>query len=325
MNYRSAVDGKSALIAGAKNGKADAVYMLIARGADVNVRDESGKDAIEWARERNFTGVVRTLCQLRSGFLGDVRPATDNVYDRICRWGCGKICPGNLLAEHEANECPLRDARCEFCDAKVWFRDLDFHRTICTKRPMSCKKCGQDDVPFEEFEIDESRQTRKHKEVKCVGTREPCPNMCGVHLLSGREMELHLKDECPRRLVRCEICRMMHEYQFRAGIPESRCPKSIRTCPLGCGVQTRLEWIPMHVHSKCRLRKVKCKWADCGKAFFAWELDDHENKRCEKREIQCKNRCGEIVRADKMDLHLKHDCSKRFVRTLKALLIHLGR
>ena len=32
VNYRSSIDGKSALIAGAKNGKADAVYMLIARG-----------------------------------------------------------------------------------------------------------------------------------------------------------------------------------------------------------------------------------------------------------------------------------------------------
>jgi hypothetical protein len=146
-----------------------------------------------------------------------------------------------------------------------------------------------------------------------IGTRTPCRFMCGAFLLEGREQQLHEQEDCPRRLVRCEICRMMHEFQFRAGIPESRCPKSIRTCPLGCGVQTRLEWIPMHVESKCRLRKVKCKWEDCGKTFFAWELDDHENNRCERREIDCKNRCGEIVRADKMNSHLKNECSKRFV------------
>ena len=62
------------------NGKPDVVFSLMDHGADVDIVDNTGKDAIVHARDRNFTGVVRRLCQLRSGFYGDQVPQTGKVW-----------------------------------------------------------------------------------------------------------------------------------------------------------------------------------------------------------------------------------------------------
>ena len=83
------------------NGKPDVVFSLMDHGADVDIVDNTGKDAIVHARDRNFTGVVRRLCQLRSGFYGDQVPQTGKVWDKVCSWGCGYtgagICVNDLL------------------------------------------------------------------------------------------------------------------------------------------------------------------------------------------------------------------------------------
>jgi len=53
--------GWSALIAASLNGHRDIVRLLLAHGADQNIRDNSGKTALMWAEEQGHRRVARTL------------------------------------------------------------------------------------------------------------------------------------------------------------------------------------------------------------------------------------------------------------------------
>jgi ankyrin repeat protein len=48
-----------------RGANADAVTMLVARGADVNHRNENGATALGWARRGGFDAIEKTL--LRAG------------------------------------------------------------------------------------------------------------------------------------------------------------------------------------------------------------------------------------------------------------------
>jgi hypothetical protein len=48
-----------------------------------------------------------------------------------------------LLDEHQANECPQRMIRCEYCDLEVTFEQFTEHVDFCGARTEKCEKCGK--------------------------------------------------------------------------------------------------------------------------------------------------------------------------------------
>ena len=59
--------GETPLMAASRSGNADAVKLLIARGADVNARESSrGQTALMWAVSQRHAQVVRVLLENRA-------------------------------------------------------------------------------------------------------------------------------------------------------------------------------------------------------------------------------------------------------------------
>ena len=77
-----------------------------------------------------------------------------------------------LLAEHQANDCPNRPHSCQYCQLKATYKEIqDNHLPVCPKYPVSCL------------------------------------NECGVSPLERDQLEDHLR-ECPLQLVECELREM---------------------------------------------------------------------------------------------------------------------
>ena len=49
------------MIFASSEGKKEIVEYLVSKGADLNIKDNSGKKAIDWAIERNYTEIKNIL------------------------------------------------------------------------------------------------------------------------------------------------------------------------------------------------------------------------------------------------------------------------
>jgi ankyrin repeat protein/Flp pilus assembly protein TadD len=66
VNAREECDGETALIRAARNGHAEIVKLLLASGADAHARMNSGSTALLWATEKGHSEVVKLLLAARS-------------------------------------------------------------------------------------------------------------------------------------------------------------------------------------------------------------------------------------------------------------------
>ncbi len=68
----------------------------------------------------------------------------------------------------------------------------------------------------------------KHK-VLCSYAEVPCPKECGCNDLLKKELDFHLRNECPNRDYSCEHCRMKDTYSvIRSHF--SKCEKMMVLC-----------------------------------------------------------------------------------------------
>ena len=119
----------------------------------------------------------------------------------------------------------------------------------------------------------------------CAYTLLPCPNQClksgnkskVVHLLR-KDMEKHMKKECPRRQYKCPHCQEAGEYQERITEHLNECPIIEVPCPrYGCKV--RIKRCNLSVHrEECPFEKVPCKYSTigCKEEVKRKDLAEHE-------------------------------------------------
>ena len=89
-----------------------------------------------------------------------------------CPNNCGLPIKRQLLANHQANECPRRPYNCQYCQLRATYKEIkNNHLPVCPKYPVSC------------------------------------PNQCGVSPLVRDQLEDHFR-ECPLQLVECELKEM---------------------------------------------------------------------------------------------------------------------
>lgn len=116
-----------------------------------------------------------------------------------------------------------------------------------------------------------------------------CPKDCGK-CLQRQNLTKHVKNECIRRMVECQYCFIIKEYQFIDGIHKNACPKFPLPCPNNCSVGT----IPrenINEHKRiCLLEKVNCS-NDCGITVQRRHLKTHVNKECPSRKVSCMHCC----------------------------------
>jgi ankyrin repeat protein len=193
-----------------------------------------------------------------------------------CEWGCGKITKRMYMKEHETRGCP--------------------------KRPVVCRNgCGMTELWAEEQD--------RHEEDECPRRDVLCVDGCG-QMLKAMDLAEHRSQTCALRLIICECGAYMPYAQYTAH-RVTQCPEELVQSRLGCGEKVRraeLEYFETY-HSKRRF--IDCE-IGCGKKIFWDEQELHYTCVCTKRRINCcvdpitgLGGCGELMRAEELDSHLK--------------------
>jgi len=72
----------------------------------------------------------------------------------------------------------------------------------------------------------------------------------------------------------------------------------------GCQEKITLESYEKHVQT-CGFEKVKCRYSRCGKFILKMDIEEHESKMCEYREVKCNGRCQLMIPVNSYE---SHDC-----------------
>ncbi|EEY63736.1 uncharacterized protein PITG_02219 [Phytophthora infestans T30-4] len=332
VNFAARLNGHTALMIAATNGKVEFVrYLLASKGVDVFLRDSSGKTASDYARTSGFTAIAGLLEAAMGGKHDRVVNTISGLYG-VCKWGCGfmtlfedhlvqkaRIVKNiNPLQEHELHRCLKRLVTCpNGCDiTELWAEDVKDHsQHTCELRLVNCsnQKCT---VRFL------FKDRGKHLQDECEYRVIVCE--CGEAMSYQRHV-LHAKTQCPMRLVPCPLqCLKPNDAQsqeFQLRWQDVRihvngnCSHRQVRCRNGCAINDLLlKDRVRHETEVCLLRRVECAWG-CNETVLANAQALHEREECELRQQSCPNRCGyNNVPVRELDEHISVKCSRRLVQ-----------
>ena len=204
---------------------------------------------------------------------------------------CGKVFCKICLEEHKehSSDCPqcrkhivsFPDKRSKrspdrrehdiiFCILNtIGERDILSLKVQCDNTSNGCKWVG------------ELRSLDEHL-ASCDLTLLPCPNKClkgnNVVQLLRKDMERHMKEECPRRQYKCPHCQEEGEYQERTTKHLNECPMKEVPCPKRrCKIRIPRCDLSKH-HEECQFVKVPCKYSTigCKEEVLRKDLREHE-------------------------------------------------
>ncbi|XP_053305569.1 TNF receptor-associated factor 6 [Spea bombifrons] len=110
------------------------------------------------------------------------------------------------------------------CNAKMELRHLEHHKAVCEFAVVECRQCQ---LPFQKKQLDQ-----------------------------------HMKEDCPRRLVSCENCAFQMAYVHRED-HEQTCPLAYVTCEY-CQTNLIREQLPNHYDMDCAMAPIPCTFSDFG-------------------------------------------------------------
>ncbi|XP_067043181.1 TNF receptor-associated factor 6-like [Acropora muricata] len=86
--------------------------------------------------------------------------------DVSCPKNCGKKLLRKDLKKHLEDDCPNRTFPCTFCAEEVLWNSLENHFQECPRCPLSCEKCGKENIPRDEMQ-DHNEKECPRAEIKC--------------------------------------------------------------------------------------------------------------------------------------------------------------
>ncbi|XP_015776359.1 PREDICTED: TNF receptor-associated factor 6-like [Acropora digitifera] len=87
--------------------------------------------------------------------------------DVSCPKNCCKEFQRRDLKKHLKNDCPNRTIPCTFCAEEVLWNSMENHFQDCPQYPLSCEKCGKENIPRNEMQ--------DHNEKECPTADNECP------------------------------------------------------------------------------------------------------------------------------------------------------
>ena len=129
--------------------------------------------------------------------------------------------------------------------------------------------------------------------VSCQFNLVPCPNNCkedkadGDFLLMWKDVEEHLKTECPKRAYECSNCGKEGTFVSITEDHDIVCEKKTVVCPNkenGCSLSMERMKTKEHVNNDCRYTEVACAYESlgCGVRVLRKDRAAHENEDREK-------------------------------------------
>ena len=98
----------------------------------------------------------------------------------------------------------------------------------------------------------------------------PCPKQCkddndAVMSLLKKDLEEHLRTDCPSRNHKCQHCGKKSPHAFITQVHDGKCRKKIIPCPnAGCGGTMERQQVRKRVLTKCLYAMIPCKYKGIG-------------------------------------------------------------
>ncbi|XP_067043182.1 TNF receptor-associated factor 6-like [Acropora muricata] len=115
--------------------------------------------------------------------------------DVSCPKNCGEEFQRKDLKKHLKDDCPNRTIPCTFCAEEVLWNGIENHIPDCPLYPLSCEKCGKEDIPRNEMQ--------DHNEKECPMAELKCPfNVVGCPFEGTRPaVDEHVKEKMLSHLM----------------------------------------------------------------------------------------------------------------------------
>ena len=103
----------------------------------------------------------------------------------------------------------------------------------------------------------------------CGFTLVPCPKQCKddndkIKCFMQKDLEEHLKNDCPNRDHECQHCGKKSPYAFITQVHDGKCRKKLIPCPAKCGHTMERQQVRKHVRTKCPYAVIPCKYKGIG-------------------------------------------------------------
>ncbi len=174
------------------------------------------------------------------------------VLTECCGQHFCKACLEKWITQKKESICPhCRAENFHKIVSQPIIREIKELGVYCTNRDNGCKEV----INYGDFQ--------KHADECPFGVVE-CTNDCGIGGLPRKYLEQHCKQECPNRLVHCELCKEEVKYQeILLGQHKRTCPNVILACPNRCHEKIRRRDIEEH-KNECPLQFVDCPFIEAG-------------------------------------------------------------
>ena len=180
------------------------------------------------------------------------------------------------LDQHLNNVCPNRQFKCPHCKITERYCDITTtHLYKCPKVNVYCPNDGCKAIVFR-CKLSEHLTT-------CEYALLGCPNECmentKVVRILRRDLDHHLKNECPNRQYKCPHCKDTGIYCDITTTHFDICPKVKIPCP-NTECKASVPRCDLSAHqSTCEFEKVLCKYAKigCEEEPFRKDLEQHED------------------------------------------------
>jgi TNF receptor-associated factor 4 len=204
---------------------------------------------------------------------------------------CGKVLCKGCLEEHKKSStvCPqCRKYINSFADKRsrhhlekyCMVHAHNYHNTTGERHILSLK-AGCDNRSNGCEWAGELRSLNEHL-ASCNFTLLPCPNKCHngdkVVQLLRKDVQRHIKEECPRRQYECPHCQEAGEYWERTTKHLEMCPMLEAPCPkLGCKIRVAQCNLLKH-RKECLFEKLPCKYMTigCNTEVLRKDMAEHE-------------------------------------------------
>ena len=179
------------------------------------------------------------------------------------------------LDHHLKNECPNRQYQCRHCETTGRYCDITTtHLDTCPKVKIPC--------PNTHCRALVPRCKLSDHLTACEYTLLHCPNKCmentKVVKILRRDLNHHLKNECPNHQYQDPHCKDTGGYHDMTTTHLDTCPQVKIPCP-NSECKALVPHCELADHqSKCQFEKVPCKYAGigCGEKLLRKHLEQHE-------------------------------------------------
>ena len=191
--------------------------------------------------------------------------------------------------DNEPIACPFcRGENYEAIYNKQIEREIKSLFIYCTNKEKGCPWKGKlNDI--------ENRQHFEKGNV-CQFEEEECSNVCGK-MIQRRHMTIHLAKECPRRMVQCQYCHDMVEYESIEGQHKEMCPKLPLPCPNKCrkGRIVCREDMEAYI-TECPLEIIQCEYhsVGCNIKMARKDLEKHKKEKMEVHLMKMHTKCFKL-------------------------------